>query len=44
MTLAYSVTRCAPRKRKTRPLVRLVLFLATTAACGCLLNLLKHAI
>lgn len=38
------VIHCAPRKRKTRPLVRLVLFLTTTAACGWLLHLILHTI
>lgn len=42
MSLAFSIIRCAPRRRRSKPM-RLVLFLAATALAGWLLHLSLHA-
>lgn len=45
MSLALSVTRCAPRKRRVTLMTwvaRLTVFLTASAVCGWLLTLIKH--
>ena len=44
MSLAFSIIRCAPRKRRLSWATRLTVFLLITASAGWLLNFIKHSL